>query len=98
MSIILSVENAAVLAFMARAIHKICQEHNVTSPFGDENIDPTAMNRAQPPLPDADVLPENVICMPEWRAFIHSLIAHEVVIFNISSISIYPIFPIFCLN
>ena len=66
-------ENAAVLAFMAREIHKKCQEHNVTSPFGDENIDPTAMNRAQPPLPDADVLPENVICMPEWRAFIHSL-------------------------
>ncbi len=67
-------ENVAVLAFMAREIHKKCQEHNVKSPFGEDDSHPTAMNRCQPPLPDADVLHEKFICMPEWRAFVHSLI------------------------
>jgi hypothetical protein len=67
-------ENAAVLAFMAREIHQKCKEHNVQSPFGDDDFDPSTMNRVQPPLPDADVLDEKFICMPEWRAFVHSLI------------------------
>lgn len=67
-------ENAAVLAFMAREIHQKCKEHNVQSPFGGDDFDPSAMNRVQPPLPDTDVLKETFICMPEWRAFVHSLI------------------------
>jgi hypothetical protein len=67
-------ENAAVLAFMAREIHQKCKEHNVQSPFGEDDFDPSAMNRVQPPLPDTDVLKETFICMPEWRAFVQSLI------------------------
>jgi hypothetical protein len=70
-------ENAAVLAFMAREIHQKCKEHNVQSPFGDDDFDPSTMNRVQPPLPDADVLDEKFICMPEWRAFVHSLIQRQ---------------------
>jgi hypothetical protein len=66
-------ENASVLAFMARQIHDQCKEHNVKSPFGQEDWDATSMNRFQPPMPDADVLHEKFICVPEWRVFVHSL-------------------------
>jgi hypothetical protein len=64
-------ENAAVLAFMARELHKKCKEHNIHSPFGKEDRDLTTINRVCV-LPEADVLQENIICMPKWRAFVHS--------------------------
>jgi hypothetical protein len=68
-------ENTAVLAIMARLVHEKCKEHNVMSPFG-EDVDSESWKRHTKPL-DADLLHEKFVCVPEWRAFVHSLLDRQ---------------------
>jgi hypothetical protein len=84
-------ENAAVLAFMARQIHKQCADHGITSPFSQDCDPADQMSRLQA-LPNPDALDEVFICMPEWRAFVHSVMQRQADVALIPNARIRPSF------
>jgi hypothetical protein len=72
-------ENTAVLTIMIRHIHNICLENGVKSPFSEQVADLTI---PEPPVIESnegisDPLHERFICPPEFRIFLHGVLANE---------------------
>jgi hypothetical protein len=69
-------ENTAVLSIMMRQVHQVCIDNGVKSPFS-EKTDSTAPTVSESSEESTDPLDENFICPPEWRTFLHGVLAKE---------------------
>ncbi len=69
-------ENTAVLSIMMRQVHQVCIDNGVKSPFS-EKTDSTAPSVSESSEESTDPLDENFICPPEWRTFLHGVLAKE---------------------
>jgi hypothetical protein len=69
-------ENTAVLSLMMRQVHEVCIANGVQSPFS-EKTEITGPSVSESSEDSTDPLDEQFICPPEWRTFLHGVLAKE---------------------